>query len=872
MDISSMLEVQVKEVKVEVDIKENVTPRDQTSSTTIEPVPVSQEEADYYRITFGNDIASVRYRKLHCTACDIHIGSAPSQAHNMLVHPVLRTLLCARCREFYGDGTFEQGDDATDMFCRWCANGGNLYCCSYCSNTFCYKCIRRNFASLIRKKIEADEKWQCFVCNPTDLYDARAVCWALLQHVQTVTSILEKEKNMSSEEIQEKMNLDESECCPRRSKRRQKRRLESNSEEEDETYIPKINGIPITVKRKPYKKNKPRYSTTNGTKPVRTIYPPIPIRPRPPPLLSNQPNEPQTVYSQYEQPNKAGCQEAAVEQPEKIIIPPPNAINMIDSAASMRYDSGVISPSLYHTAIINQTSASTTYVRPMNSAFHHIILPSPPASQVQNYQAQSQSLRNSTNAMVSLSNNRYSSRFILPKAKASDAVTLTPNIIEIDSDSDDELKIVEQHDNMTTDNRKNFADIIDVSFNKIIPVALFSTENDIEIKEDQPLREMYTSLKKQPSTFSKVMLTHSQELDTFLGNVKENMQNFFILPDNETVGTENIKSMMEQKIKRFHRSMHDTIFQLAHINDRVIREYNKWKRSQKTETEVSSTNQSTVVLQADVDIPLHMTCINESDTESDYEESECWIMESSDDIKSSNILKDLLMFKKDLQHRGVGDSAITSENKAIQVYDVVSRDYEKCISYSLLKKTLHNEQTDKSVLESIKIPNKNFDKYQEQFIFYLQQEGYGIKTEDMKEWEDSDKTFEKLTAADSHTLHFRQNIDLLIESVEQSVNCKQEGSSDSFTDSVVCDEANESANTTDCKKITQINDLDSNNKIRVVNIRPTEEIQQIELQKVRNGATTLNNDDVNSSKNANDKVKAEVAIMEIEEDCTIIDG
>jgi len=78
------------------------------------------------------------------------------------------------------------GDDATDMFCRWCANGGNLYCCSYCSNTFCYKCIRRNFSSLVRKKIEADEKWKCFVCHPSDLYNARAVCWALLQHVQTV--------------------------------------------------------------------------------------------------------------------------------------------------------------------------------------------------------------------------------------------------------------------------------------------------------------------------------------------------------------------------------------------------------------------------------------------------------------------------------------------------------------------------------------------------------------------------------------------------------------------------------------------------------------------------------------------------------------
>ena len=55
-------------------------------------------------------MASVRYRRLHCTCCDEHVGSAPSEAYNMHEHPVLRTLLCAKCREFYGEGTFEQGN------------------------------------------------------------------------------------------------------------------------------------------------------------------------------------------------------------------------------------------------------------------------------------------------------------------------------------------------------------------------------------------------------------------------------------------------------------------------------------------------------------------------------------------------------------------------------------------------------------------------------------------------------------------------------------------------------------------------------------------------------------------------------------------
>ncbi|XP_043284482.1 transcriptional regulator ATRX [Venturia canescens] len=217
MDISKLLEVEVKEGKAS-------------------EMPSNGEIEAYANIPDFSlrDIASVRFRKLHCTACDVHIGSAPSSAHNMHEHPVLHVLLCTACRNFYGDGTFEQGDDATDMFCRWCANGGNLYCCSYCSNTFCYNCIKRNFDAVVRKKIERDEKWKCFVCNPADLYTARAACWALLQHVQTVTRILQSDRKMSPKEIEAKMNLDESQCCPHRNKRKRSETMDSEDEDQEE--------------------------------------------------------------------------------------------------------------------------------------------------------------------------------------------------------------------------------------------------------------------------------------------------------------------------------------------------------------------------------------------------------------------------------------------------------------------------------------------------------------------------------------------------------------------------------------------------------------------------------------------------------------
>ncbi|EGI64097.1 Transcriptional regulator ATRX [Acromyrmex echinatior] len=776
MDISSMLEVQVKE---ETDVKENVTPEnDQASSvTSMALAPFSQEESNYHKLIFGNDIASVRFRRIHCTACDIHIGSAPAQAHNMFEHPVLRTLLCSSCRDFYGDGCFEQGDDATDMFCRWCANGGNLYCCSYCSNTFCYKCIRRNFSSLVRKKIEADEKWKCFVCHPSDLYNARAVCWALLQHVQTVKRILSQDKKMSAQEIEEKMNLDESTCCPRRSKRK-RRRLESNSEEEDETYSPKVNGIPGHIKRKQLRRFRPMMQNGIVTKGAQfTNRMPIPIRPRPTAFLTGQ------SFNAESSKSVVGHKNSTVTPSESIVLSSPSVINSNTSLPS-RFDPSALqqqSSPLYRTSFMNP-SGSTAYIQtpiPVN----RIILPQPqPQPQPQlTYQPQqassyqsSQSLQSSPNTMVSIPN-PVDSRplFILPKPKDL-GITLTPNIIELDSDSDDEPIVVEQQIDLTIDTEKDNTDI-----DKIVPVALTWEKSDDDVRdgvrEEQPLKITCATIKKDVS-FSEMMLPHNQELDKLLNDAKEKMYNFFDL--NNTV--ENIEIKARQKIVHFYCNMRDTVFQLVHINDRIVRQYIEWRRSQKTEMEtetLSPVNENSLESsQENVDIPLDMICVNDSDTESDYENQECQIIEPSDLVKDNNIIKDLLFCKKNVVHRGIGDSSVhLSVDKAIQVYDIVSRDYEKCIGYSMLTKTAYDPKTNDSVLDSPLTSDKNFGKYEEQFIYYLQHiEDNGIETEDSKGLIDLEETpLQELQTDLPFTSHLFQNIDLPVESTDQLKNYRQ---------------------------------------------------------------------------------------------------
>lgn len=44
------------------------------------------------------------------------------------------------------------------------------------------KCIRRNMGASMVKEIGSADDWKCFKCEPSHLYDLRAICWALLRY------------------------------------------------------------------------------------------------------------------------------------------------------------------------------------------------------------------------------------------------------------------------------------------------------------------------------------------------------------------------------------------------------------------------------------------------------------------------------------------------------------------------------------------------------------------------------------------------------------------------------------------------------------------------------------------------------------------
>ncbi|XP_057204800.1 transcriptional regulator ATRX isoform X2 [Triplophysa rosa] len=120
----------------------------------------------------------------NCTACGQQVNHF--QRDSVLQHPALHVLICKSCFKYYMSDDISKDDEGMDEQCRWCAEGGNLICCDYCSNAFCKTCILRNVGRKALSVIMSEEsKWHCYVCKPEPLQDLTKTCEKVLLNLES---------------------------------------------------------------------------------------------------------------------------------------------------------------------------------------------------------------------------------------------------------------------------------------------------------------------------------------------------------------------------------------------------------------------------------------------------------------------------------------------------------------------------------------------------------------------------------------------------------------------------------------------------------------------------------------------------------------
>nr|XP_020454385.1 transcriptional regulator ATRX-like isoform X2 [Monopterus albus] len=160
----------------------------------VRPEPVNNGRDDFRGPEFRSRKSSVLQKELSrrrggtehmgivsCTACGRQVNHF--QRDSFYRHPVLKVLVCKSCYKYYLSDDISKDEDGMDEQCRWCAEGGNLICCDFCSNAFCKKCILRNLG---RKELSGilESKWYCYVCSPEPLFDLVMACDSVLENME----------------------------------------------------------------------------------------------------------------------------------------------------------------------------------------------------------------------------------------------------------------------------------------------------------------------------------------------------------------------------------------------------------------------------------------------------------------------------------------------------------------------------------------------------------------------------------------------------------------------------------------------------------------------------------------------------------------
>jgi len=136
------------------------------------------------------DVITIENRSIHCTACNQRLYA---KLNNIVRHPLLGVALCKNCKYFYGDGMgWEQDEDGSDKYCRWCGRGGEVIVCDNCLKGFCVKCLQRNLGRSKLAEIKQNDQWACVDCNNQDIQTQKCEYYGIYKYNQKLRESVNK--------------------------------------------------------------------------------------------------------------------------------------------------------------------------------------------------------------------------------------------------------------------------------------------------------------------------------------------------------------------------------------------------------------------------------------------------------------------------------------------------------------------------------------------------------------------------------------------------------------------------------------------------------------------------------------------------------
>lgn len=238
--------------------------------------------------------------------------------------------------------------------------------------------------------------------------------------------------------------------------------------------------------------------------------------------------------------------------------------------------------------------------------------------------------------------------------------------------------------------------------------------------------------------FNKFFAYQGEEIKSLLSLFKVKLEKVSSMVSIDA--TKDIARTVDQKARILHKLLELTVLKLVRLDSDFIRKYSRMVNTLEN-FDVNNRDDRTTNEKELESIPLELICECESDSsedemgddeEMDEETLEELVRKAGLPLVPTKFRINLPQLKIPKTNTiGVGNQSVLIQDKGTQV-SVLERDFEKIIGHSVISRDSPVVQmSSMEVVDSP--PDENFGRYQEQFIFHLQElENSGIQTDESR--------------------------------------------------------------------------------------------------------------------------------------------